>query len=316
MLALLSLLAVAPVVTFAGGDDAKLAAFLADRLHEPVVILSEPKRVWSKFSYETQTDSSEELRILTRRMDSSKLSPGLLGFGAAGWPHAFYLTQRRDQYKKFGEGVKPAMDGDTVTGKTGRNGVALDQAFPPGFPLRVSWHWFYGDAQLVIEVSKASPEKYLKLVAAAIGATPVKTKDGFLLDFDPAAYKSRAIALLDSLTRRKLEDVLHVQDYAYTTAVLQSIPDTRLKELMVKPDHTEFFPDPLAGSLRVLAVARIKRTFPVDDDRVGRSQSVIDAWNKIQARCDFDKMHVAFYTTGVMAIMVEPKRKEDGFTVF
>jgi hypothetical protein len=298
-------------ILFAGGDDVALAKYIEKQYHAPVAILADAQRRWPKAIYESKTDRREELRDLGVRLNSTDLKDGRFGMCKASWPVLFYMTQWRDQYKGFGRSPRARVEGGRVALTCDDADVSISEAFPADLGFTVSWHWFFEGARLVVRARNVSPADYVNLVAKAVGAKVVGRGKNFYLDFDPTEYRRRANEMFRDLMAKKLEiGPVCVADYNYSMKVLAAIGDADLSKYMSDPANSEVLKDPMSTELRQAAIERLMDLFPVNGQPKTEpySESMWQAWERLQTEADFSKMYPVFFTRGFAGTMVEAKR--------
>ncbi|HVT10984.1 MAG TPA: hypothetical protein VHE55_01850 [Fimbriimonadaceae bacterium] len=278
------------VLPLQGGSDVELVHQLAIGLERPVALLAQPQRVWKKQQIEWRDDEgpAKPLRV---KLGLDLTRTAAIGTSAGGYPESFYFLLKRSGYAKGFKTAKLKVDedGPRFSVRTADGPVVLGTACAPLKQARLSWHWFFENAYLAIDAQNVTESEYVRLIADCLGAKVEKKDGGYYLDFDPAAYRRRGISTLKRLAAASPQRGGDAGDDLYSAAVLAWLTDAQIANLFDRPDdnHTVTYDASNAPDVLAAAHQRLLDRFPVEDDHVQRSKSVVELWDGMKNVIDW-----------------------------
>lgn len=219
MFSTLVALAVAHPVTFPGGTVTNLVASIAEATKAPVLAAVLDNRRISKFEYDT-SNLTEMARTIYANAGlrqapgvdyayhPDSISPALVQIepvrGRGGQPPFRYVTPPRDAMK---EGV--------VTWTTGGGEAFRLEDIDNAFSKPIVYHWTQEPYAMVARVNGVQEGDFVRLVAKAVGAKLVSTKEQYRLEFDPNEFRRRARNTLRAVTPDRLRAMRPVARATY-----------------------------------------------------------------------------------------------------
>lgn len=276
-------LALAPYLLFGGGTDLALAETI-QRLHGSVGAVLVGPSSWPKFEVKEEPPEKEKLPLVVRRFRlDGNVNTG--GFSPEAWPANFFFLNRRSHYP-----AATAKKPGRVTLKDGfvttvLEAATLSQAVPSNLPERVTWHWFFDSARVAVSAKNAPWKEYVAALADAVGAKRDPKKKTFHLDFDPKAYRKRAVQTLVQLAA---SDLAGKAEYDFTKLVLQEATDAQLLWLFEEPNRLLEIETKRGSTLHKAAIRRALDLMS-EQSPVPRHASTIAAWEKMRDKIEWDE---------------------------
>lgn len=299
---------------FTGGDLGDLARVTAAYLHRPVVALVQsehPRPIansprpevvepYRKMGVTVQTvpppvasqvrkfeiggDLAEDPKAFRRLMKvkaqtSVFLTPEAIALWNPAWQgettHPTPLSDHApDGYRAAKPSAYEIVDSKAIFNLAKGEAVRVSELAALDWPRPIHLHWL-PETMWVVPVGKNVEEsQFVTALAAAVGGRLTSSADGYRIDLDPAAFRTRALARLEANAPSSKASDLTRAHYEIARAVWTSIGDDQIQDLYRKPFVGIAFeakpgsPEAIALSRYILAYrskAEDARTTSADD---------------------------------------------------
>jgi hypothetical protein len=225
--------------SFSGGGDSNVCECVGRTCNLPVCIFVDPTRIWKKseFRYANQ----DELRLILKRRYSLDF-PDAYGVGASSdgaYPSTFFHKQRNDRYSALHPPKRVnltqltfplTIDAQTTQELTTEDIQALRKSKP------VKFHWFFSAARLSIACKNLGESDFLSMVSHALGGKLISTRDSFTVDFDPSAFRARAVKLFrESAAASHIN--ANINDDNFLATLYSALSNAQLAKLYSAPNE-------------------------------------------------------------------------------
>jgi len=266
----------AATFSFSGGSDQDLLKALRTelKLSCAAMLLDEPvKHKPTALNWEEPKDLLDGVRQRLKVEAEDKVGAA---WSRGNWPLRMYdLHWQHPEVKGFDNlpDASLLLDAGLVTVETSGSSV-LTMGTVSRLELKkgLTCHWYFADAVIAASAEKAPENEFLATVAKAVGAKFREDDHFYFIDFDPEAFRRRALRTLE-LPLSRFETTA---DRAFKVEVMKVITAEDLTEIYRSREGSKMVA--LPQSPRIMAAAR------------ARMDALQDNIKEIIAReADFDK---------------------------
>jgi hypothetical protein len=289
---ILSLLAYHAAITasfdFKGGSDQDLVSAFQSATHHSCALLVEPSRHWKAISIPYVKDDAVDLsRLITVKLRVD-LGLRVSSNSQAAWPSYMLLADNPMPSGNWGDGEVVRSKEDSKLTLTTKGGAVEVTSLLSDLSKPVKIHWFFERARLVASAEGATEKEFVTVVASAIGAKLVETKDSYSLEFDPTVMRRRAEATSSHLAAQA-DNVSEREGWMLEGQAMDWATNGELAECYRRISNTTDLSNSLQGALQTAAFHRLAATFPVRGDTNRFAASTIETWSKLEPLIDLSR---------------------------
>jgi hypothetical protein len=305
----MTLVVLLPLV-FGGGGHPELARALGERFHRPVALLVGDDERFRPFRINS-SDPVVFANGLRREAGLIQKKDGY-GFAPAAFPTRFVRrstsfgpTPPWDMARPWP--IERKEDGKLYVKRSDLKIHSLAGLERVDFGRPVHVHWRLKELLVAFDAAQPEPKELLQTVADAAGATLVEASDGYTIDLDAKAFRSRMVAYLDRRAA-EAETEFYRADAAFGREVYRAMTDAQLKELYAKPGEMAIAIK--TGTPLMVAAVRRLRAYAEREDISNAPKEGPGSPAAMVAMMDFSKPLRAFVNTN-MGTFIQAKIRND-----